>query len=175
VDGVELEPFMGGGAASRIEVWVEREGPSLWTRWLVDAPLNDLMLPISDPPSQKDGLWRTTCFELFVAGEGAPYLEINAAPSGDWAAYRFQSPREGMTPLVLDPPTFTLDAGEEWISVEATVTLPPEFASAPLSLNIAAVIETTDGAFSHWALAHPAGQPDFHDRSCFRLNLPAAA
>lgn len=175
MDGVELEPFAAGGAATRIEAWAEREGATLWARWLVDAPLNDLVLPISDQPTRRDELWRTTCFELFVGGEGAPYLEINAAPSGDWAAYRFDGPRGGMVPLVLDPPTITLDMGEEWISVEATVTLPPEFASAPLSLNIAAVIETTDGALSHWALVHPADKPDFHDRSCFRLTLPAAA
>ena len=173
MDGVDLVPFAPGGAATRIEAWLERNGGTLWARWLVDAPLDRLVLPDPGEPARRDGLWRTTCFELFVAWGGEAYLEVNAAPSGDWAAYRFDAPRRGMTPLAIDAPVVTLDAGEEWVSVEATLILPPEFAGRPLTANIAAVIETTDGALSHWALAHPADRPDFHDRSCFRLALPA--
>ena len=33
------------------------------------------------------------------------------------------------------------------------------------------VIETVDGERSYWALAHPAGQPDFHHRDSFTLAL----
>ena len=43
-----------------------------------------------------DDLWRTTCFELFVAGEGTAYREYNFSPSGQWAAYDFDDYRAGM-------------------------------------------------------------------------------
>ena len=172
---IELIPFSAGGAATRIEAWLERDGSKLWARWLVDVPLDRLVLPDPGQPGRKDDLWCSTCFELFVAWGGEPYLEVNAAPNGDWAAYRFDAYREGTTPLAIDPPTVTLDAGEAWVSVEATLSLPPECAGRTLTANLAAVIETTNGALSHWALAHPAGAPDFHDRSCFLLTLPATS
>jgi hypothetical protein len=35
------------------------------------------------------------------------------------------------------------------------------------------VIEESDGTKSYWALAHPAGPPDFHDPTCFALDLAA--
>ncbi len=166
-------PFAAGGAATQMQAWLERDGARLWARWLVDVPINRLMLPEPAEPARRDGLWRTTCFEAFVAWDGEAYLEVNAAPNGDWAAYRFDAPRHGMAPLAIDAPTISLDAGETWVSVEATLALPPECAGRPLSANLAAVMKTTDGALSHWALAHPADKPDFHDRSCFRLSLPA--
>jgi hypothetical protein len=36
---------------------------------------------------------------------------------------------------------------------------------------VSAVIEQHDGAISYWALAHPAGKPDFHHRDGFVLKL----
>ena len=175
MNGRQLVPFGPPGAATRIEAWVERSGGQLWARWLIDTPAAGLVLPMSTARDRRDELWRTTCGELFLAGEGSAYLEINAAPSGDWAAYRFTGPREGMTPALLAAPVITLDAGEDWVSLEASVWLPPDRATSALDVNIAAVIEGTDGSIAHWALAHPPGRPDFHDRSCFRLRLPAAA
>jgi hypothetical protein len=41
-----------------------------------------------------------------------------------------------------------------------------------LSVAVAAVIWTTDGGESHWALAHPSSRPDFHRRDGFALILP---
>ena len=38
-------------------------------------------------------------------------------------------------------------------------------------LGLAAVIEETDGNKSYWALAHPAGKPDFHHADGFAYDL----
>ena len=46
----------------------------------------------------------------------------------------------------------------------------PDLAGA-LRLGASAVIETADGALSYWALAHPAGRPDFHHADGFALDL----
>jgi 23S rRNA (guanine745-N1)-methyltransferase len=45
----------------------------------------------------------------------------------------------------------------------------------PLRLALTTVVELADGApgtLSYWALAHPAGKPDFHHRDGFVLALP---
>jgi len=38
---------------------------------------------------------------------------------------------------------------------------------------LSAVLEEKGGVKSFWALAHPPGQPDFHDLACFVAELPA--
>ena len=43
-----------------------------------------------------------------------------------------------------------------------------------LLLGLTAVIESTDGSLSYWALAHPRGVPDFHARAGWTARLPLA-
>ena len=40
------------------------------------------------------------------------------------------------------------------------------------AMNLTAVIEEAGGVKSYWALAHPDGPPDFHNRDCFIAHLP---
>ncbi|NWN33423.1 hypothetical protein GY663_30040, partial [Klebsiella michiganensis] len=55
------------------------------------------LLPAPAAPERTDGLWRRTCFELFIRPEGGEgYFEFNFSPSTQWAAYRFHGYREGM-------------------------------------------------------------------------------
>jgi len=64
-----------------------------------------LALPAPAEPARADGLWKTTCFELFLLDpDDGSYLEFNFSPSGQWAAYRFDSYREGMRPLEVQRP-----------------------------------------------------------------------
>ena len=136
-------------------------------RYVVDG-VAQLLLPDPVEPARADELWRTTCFEAFVGGSGTTYREYNFAPSGQWAAYAFDAPRSGMRHADEQAEVW-LEGGESWIAVEAELT--GEFASnAPLNLTV--VVEETGGHKSYWALAHPAGPPDFHDRSCFIARLP---
>ena len=45
---------------------------------------------------RRDDLWTTTCFEAFLAAPGGQrYWEVNLAPNGDWAVYRFDRYRSG--------------------------------------------------------------------------------
>ena len=154
-------------AVTAIEAQFWREGGRWRFRYLVEG-VAQLILPDPAEPTRTDELWRTTCFEAFVGGPGTAYREYNFAASGDWAAYAFDAPRSAMRNAD-DRAEVWLEGGESWIAVEAEVT--GEFASnAPLSLT--AVVEETGGHKSYWALAHPAGPPDFHDRSCFIARLP---
>lgn len=142
------------------------------------ADLPALALPQADgAPRRRDGLWRTTCFELFARGPETAYAEINVAPSGDWAAYAFDGYRAGMRDLpevtgiaiarVATPGRFVLEA-----------TLDPAPLAGPLGpppwrIGLSAVIEAPRGQVSYWALAHCPEKPDFHHEACFAAQLPA--
>ncbi|WP_404339532.1 DOMON-like domain-containing protein [Sphingomonas sp. MMS12-HWE2-04] len=161
-------------AISAVDVeLIDTDGADLMLRYVV-RDSDGLVVPAPQSPGRADGLWQTTCFELFLRGAGEGYFEFNFSPSGQWAAYAFDAYRAGMRELELgiDPHVegerasgmFTLDADLDLSD------LPP----TALHVNLSAVIEEADGTKSYWALAHPAGKPDFHDPACFILELPAA-
>lgn len=129
-----------------------------------------LRVPEAAEPVRTDELWRTTCFELFVRARGQEaYREFNFSPSGAWAAYAFDGYRSGMRPLELAAaPVITRDV-EGWNVLLGGAAMP----AGEVSVGLTAVIEEIDGTKSYWALAHPAGPPDFHDPACFALDLAA--
>ncbi len=121
-----------------------------------------------------DGLWQTTCFELFAAhaAQGA-YCEFNLSPSEQWAAYDFSAYRTGLTDRPVDPqPVCTLRAGTNSAMFDAAIPL-AALPALPWRYGLSAVIEEEGGHMSYWALAHPAGPPDFHDPACFAGRLEA--
>ena len=168
-------PHTPAATVEGVEVHVERaQGGALWLRYHIEVPENDLALPEPCEPERTDGLWQSTCCELFLRRLGAPeYLEFNFSASSQWAAYRFASYREGGQNLELATPEIFLDAGASHLALETTVELPPEWAGVPLIAGLSAVIEETDGTKSYWALRHPPGKPDFHHPDCFALTLGA--
>ncbi len=133
------------------------------------------VIPERQASDRRDGLWKTTCFELFLKEPGvARYLEFNFSPSTQWAAYEFEGYRRGMRDLalVVDPCVdFDPDRPLE-LSVDFDFSGMPNVA---MQVGISAVIEEEDGTMSYWALAHPPGdKPDFHHPDCFVLEFPAA-
>ncbi|MDD3798933.1 MAG: DOMON-like domain-containing protein [Novosphingobium sp.] len=144
----------------------------LLLRWRIEG-CADLIVPEYAGSGRADELWKTTCFELFVkAPDGAAYAEFNFSPSHRWAAYRFDSYRAGMANLDMpDSPQIDHQMGERYFVM--TVKLPDLHASSA-EAALSAVIEERDGTKSFWALAHAAGQPDFHAPACFAAAIPAA-
>jgi hypothetical protein len=123
---------------------------------------------------QADRLWEHSCFELFVrAPDATDYAELNFSTSGQWAAYRFDGYRSGMRPVddVLVGGGRTFGDGE--VRIRRTINLPDWSGAGEWHVGLSAVIETLDGDKSYWALAHPAGPPDFHDAVCFAARLAA--
>jgi hypothetical protein len=175
---VPLIPFSdrdrGPVAQFEVETALSHDG-QLWLHYIVDAPPESVMLPKCAEPARTDGLWQSTCFEVFVkAADSAEYLEFNFAPSNQWAAYHFTGNREGMAELEVTPaPDIHLTGGEKWFTIEASVQLPTDWAGKPLEANVTAVIEARDGTKSYWALQHAPAAPDFHDPDCFVLSLEA--
>ncbi len=139
-----------------------------------------LRVPAPRSESRADGLWAHTCCEAFIALAGKPaYWEFNFSPSGQWAAYAFSAYRVLAGPAPSPAPRIDARLTPGRLELTATIAaaaLPAEFASEPLLIGLAAVVEsadTVDGERSYWALRHLARAPDFHDRDAFIIELPA--
>jgi hypothetical protein len=165
----------------RFTVHVNRTaGGLLALHYAIEGDLAGVRLPDPRPTRRADELWRHTCCEAFLAGRGrAGYYEFNFAPSTEWAVYRFDAYRTGMT--VVDPierPTITLRVGADRLELEAVVRLTElaaELGSAELRLALSAVIEEQSGQRWYWALRRPPGPPDFHHPDSFALPLDPIA
>lgn len=120
--------------------------------------ISRLVIPPSAPPVRTDGLWKTTCFEIFVTQNGTEYREYNLSPSSAWAAYQFDDYRSGMAntdaqveiETSLDNKALSLIA-----KIEAEFLLPAH-------AGLTAVIEEADGVLRYWSTAFAPGKPDFH-------------
>ncbi|MBO9576207.1 MAG: DOMON-like domain-containing protein [Sphingobium sp.] len=127
------------------------------------------------PPAQAvhtDGLWRTTCFELFFEQPEKAYVELNLSPSTAFAAYHFDHYRTGMRPLDMPRPEIEIEEGHERLTMLARLDEDDLPWDRTGRIGISAVIEDKSGCISYWALAHPPGRPDFHHHDCFALALP---
>ncbi len=137
------------------------------------------MTPPAVSPVRRDELWQHTCLELFARVDGAPgYLEFNFSPSGDWAAYEFDDYRGARRNLESIACTVRSSRQDDSLRVRATLSVPAMAATRqPVAwqLNLAAVVESSDGALSYWALCHPRAQPDFHDPAGFSCTLTVPA
>ncbi len=144
-------------------------------RYVVLGRIEELVIPPPGPALRADNLWRTTCFEAFLAHEdGTSYVELNFSPSSQWAAYDFLGYRAGMAQASLPaPPEIELSRHADRLEMTATLSL--DISSDAAVLNLCAVLEERGGNLSYWASQHPGDGPDFHRRDCFMLELPAAS
>lgn len=162
---------------ARIEARVSSPAPDVLTlQYVLRAALPHLRIPLSQPPGRADELWRHTCFEAFIADNATSgYYELNFAPSGQWAVYRFEGYRQGMSPPeVIMPPEIVVRFLENRLELDATVRLSDLGGSrggGTLKLALTAVLEDDSGTLSYWALKHAPGKPDFHHREGFVLEL----
>lgn len=171
---LKLHPESRCDAVGAIEVEVARPQPShLRLTYLVTGAIDALRLPAVTASARADELWRHTCFEAFVrAGSGLAYSEFNFAPSTQWAAYRFDGYRSGMTAAAEIPaPQIETKTEAGRYALTASLELPGD---GTWHLGLSAIIEEAIGRKSYWALAHPPGKPDFHHSDCFALEVPAA-
>jgi hypothetical protein len=142
----------------------------------LEGQLDDLRIPPSLPRQPTDGLWKHSCFELFLMGDDGPaYREFNLSPSGAWAAHDYADYRQGGVPLDMTEPGIICTATPQALTLEAVIAAPALPQGAQLQVGLCAVIEDQQGALSYWALAHPSAKPDFHRSSGFQLHLDRAA
>ena len=163
-------------SVEKVEVLIWRdEGTFDLDVRLFGSPLR-VALPVTDRPQRANELWRTTCFEAFLRPRGRDsYFELNLSPSGDWAAYRFDTYRSGMQDALIDcepDPDVWFRDGIRMQDARFDISREPDLdVATPWDIGLSAVIEEVDGSKSYWALAHGKGPPDFHSPTCFAYHL----
>ena len=146
------------------------DGRGLVLRWSVRAaPHLVATAPRAARPGRRDRLWEHTCCEAFVArADGEAYLEVNIAPSEDWALWAFDGYRAGMRAAAGEAPRLRVlrmprelrvDAIVDPLAVQGFLGVPPYV------VGLSAVVEEQDGRRSYFALAHAGERPDFHARA----------
>ena len=186
----DAAPSASGASAVTVEIHWLPEPRVLMLHYDLRTPLAPVLPPLTGAtPGRHDGLWRATCCELFLAAaqDAEAYYEFNFSPSGDWAAYAFDGRRRGMRAFfwpggsgaggvgsaapdlqrhlsVLASPVTPRDAPMH--RLEVLVRLPALPWAGAYRVVPTVVLETAAGR-SHWAVRHPAAQPDFHDPAGF--------
>ena len=159
------------GKVERVSVrWGRIARERVMLRFRVDG-CGDLRVPKPQPPLRTDGLWQTTCFELFLAVGGGSYREFNFSPSGQWAAYGFSGYRSKS--VAFEPaavPDIAIDSGPGVFTL--TAFLAAEDLVSAQHAALTAVLEEERGRMSYWAPRHPSLKPDFHNPACFVLPVP---
>ena len=143
-------------------------------RWRIEGAAA-LVVPAFAGKGRADGLWQTTCFELFLKpSRGEAYCEFNLSPSERWNAYDFDAEREGMRERALSrEPSCTIRQGSSFAIFDAAIPA-DAVPDGQCAMGLSAVIEEEGGVKSFWALAHPdPDKPDFHAPACFAAQLEA--
>jgi len=152
-----------------------RDGVTFSLRYRLAGELAGLALPEAlARPERRDGLWQESCFEFFVkpAG-GSGYWEGNISPAGHWNLYYFSDYRLGMCQeTAVMPPVVRQERQARSLLLEVGFSFERLLTPVtPCCLALSAVVRTTAGQTSYWALNHPASQPDFHHRQGFIFSL----
>jgi hypothetical protein len=174
----DLIPFRPhSGPVPKVSVRLQRQAGALSFHYALRGEMLHVRVPRSQSPGRADGLWNHTCLEAFISAPGIPgYYEFNFSPSGQWAVYRFESYRNGMSPTdVSTPPHLAIHRDEEGLELTATIRLHEVSAvqsAHTLKLALSAVLEDDGGNLSYWALKHSPDKPDFHHPDSFVLELP---
>lgn len=175
---LRIHPDFTCPAVTRVDVELTRLRASLAFSYRIEGRIAELVIPPLASPNRAYGLWVHTCCEAFVGWQSCQgYYEFNFAPSGEWAAYRFNAYRADMTVAHdASPPAIEISQDDERLELRAAINLAVLSAApsgAQLRIGLSAVIEERNGRKSYWALHHAPGKPDFHHHSAFALSLPA--
>lgn len=129
----------------------------------LDGYIPGLIVPPEAPARRQDNLWQTTCFEIFWQPlGGTAYREFNLSPSGQWAAYDFDSFRSGMRDAPVE--AVAIACRRDDAELVLTATIAAQLAD-PAQVALTAVIEHANGGKQYWALAFPPGKPEFHSEA----------
>lgn len=164
-------PALPPRCVSRVQIrWRFLRTSELILRWRIDGA-EQVLLPAQTDGARADDLWKTTCFELFLDMGNGTYREFNFSPSGRWAAYDFSDYRTKSGDAdIAKAPTVIVDRGRSVIA--GAVRIPVQALNGANKASLCTVIEEEGGAISFWSNAHhDAAKPDFHDRSCFVIDL----
>jgi len=172
-----LKPFELSKSNSKINISgnITRNENKLNITYFLQGDLSKIILSeLSNIPTRKNELWRTTCFEFFLGVINSPqYWEFNLSPTGDWNIYRFNDYRQEMveeSAFIALP--FNVIKQEHSLNINLEIDL-SSIVSLDTNLEIAitSVVKSKKGEISYWALTHPENIADFHNRDSFAIHV----
>ncbi len=168
-------PQSDAGGVTGVNASITRVGRGeIQVVYRVSGAVRELEVPAQTQPHRVDGLWKNTCFEIFIKQPDEEiYLEHNFSPSSQWAVYQFSNYRRDMVEVATAAPEFIVERQDIDLVISASFYLPDEWQESDLQVGLSAVLATKIGNRSYWALVHPEGDPDFHHKDCFALELKA--
>ena len=146
------------GAIRMVDAELRRISGGAVATFRAVGDISRLVIPAAASPVRTDGLWQSTCFEIFVSEDGGGYREFNLSPSGAWAAYRFDDYRMAMSNV---DASIEIEIFHNNNALTLVAKIVSEF-GMPARVGLTAVIEDADGAIRYWSTAFAPGKPDFH-------------
>ena len=166
--GFSLIPFPSASPLPGVKITgtVDRRGSVLYLRYDLIGLIGSIAIPApAATPARKDGLWKETCFELFLRlGKSDRYWEFNFSPAGHWNAYKFETYRQGMQEeQAFASLPFSVQSHPDGLNLSVELDLEKIILrDHALKAGISAVVRSAGGDCTYWALTHPGTQPDFH-------------
>ena len=180
-----IQPFPSGNPVPdlKITTGIDRHSNILAISYTILGSLKQLLIPErAGMPIRKHKLWEETCFEFFLGLKNSDesaltdklspadkYWEFNLSPAGHWNVYSFDSYRYNMqeeTAFKSLPIEVLYKSGSLQLAAELDLSR-IVLAEKALRIAVSAVIKSTDGRVTYWALKHPGSQPDFHHKDSF--------
>ncbi len=163
-----LHPDCPAGPVVAINASIEATPSGCRAVFRAMGDLDAIIIPEITEPVRMDNLWRTSCFEIFWQPDGgAYYREFNLSPSTRWACYDFDDFR-------LNSRNAPADVAIQYRREGDTLVVEAEIVSelpVPADVALNGIIEDKQGNIQFWALAFPAGKPEFHSKVCRALHL----
>lgn len=181
----ELLPYSPTPFPLHLNIEWQLTGERLTIDYTLIGALEQIELPKLDVSkiNRAHDLWKTTCFEWFMKTDWqTTYWEFNASPSGEWNFYQLDDYRKNLTesPLLSNPKFSTSikstnDSKDEYhfvtdVNISKLQLDYPDLLRRAL-MAVTTVIRWKSGETSYYALRHPAGKPDFHHHSGFKISL----
>ena len=120
-----------------------------------------------DHVTREDGLWNSTCFEMFLRPAGkSSYYEFNFSLTPAWNLYFFDSYRLPQPPNSCDE--FSLQK-IQWDGHKLEIELATALNFNEVEISLTAVLKEKSEKIHYLALKHAGQEPDFHNSESFIL------
>jgi hypothetical protein len=116
--------------------------------------------------SEKNGLWKSLCFEVFFRPQKGPtYYECNVSGLGDWALYQFSSYRQPQPPQSTS--LFRLEGFRRTVKSLSFSLRGPFEQHGDWEFGYSMVCPDSANGLQYLATHHATQKPDFHHAQSF--------
>ena len=117
--------------------------------------------------TRADGLWKQTCFELFIAHNTIPaYYELNISSSTTWNFYRFSDYKTAMQEEKnLSEPFIHISKMQDRYRLSFEFYFYEKLIEKELIFNLAVILLDTKGVRYFYSINRKEENVDFHDKA----------